>query len=63
MYFKELDIVKLRKDYLIAKAGAIGTVLFCFSYPMMAYEVEFFDDTGYSKGSCAILPCDLELVE
>ena len=41
---KELDVVKLIKDYSTIQAGTIGTVV--LEYDGTHYEVEFFDEAG-----------------
>jgi hypothetical protein len=41
---KELDVVKLIKDYSNIQAGTIGTIV--LEYDGTHYEVEFFDEAG-----------------
>ena len=41
---KELDVVKLTKDYKNLPAGTEGAIV--LEYDGKAYEVEFFDDDG-----------------
>lgn len=44
--FKELDVVVLREDIGILRAGSIGTVVAVATHPSLAYLVEFSDDQG-----------------
>lgn len=41
---KELDVVKLTKDYKDIKAGTVGTIV--NEYDDDVYEVEFVDEDG-----------------
>lgn len=45
---KELDVVKLIKDYKNIKAGTIGTIV--NDYGDDIYEVEFVDEGGETIG-------------
>ena len=45
---KELDVVKLTKDYKDIKAGTIGTIV--NEYEDSVYEVEFVDKDGQTIG-------------
>ncbi|MBS1456425.1 MAG: DUF4926 domain-containing protein [Clostridia bacterium] len=45
---KELDVVKLVKDYKDIKAGTIGTIV--NEYDDSVYEVEFVDKDGETIG-------------
>ena len=45
---KELDVVKLVKDYKDIKAGTIGTIV--NEYEDSVYEVEFVDKDGQTIG-------------
>ncbi len=41
---KELDIVKLNKDFNGVPAGTVGTIV--LEYDGTCFEVEYFDDDG-----------------
>ena len=45
---KEIDVVKLVKDYKDIKAGTIGTIV--SEYEDSVYEVEFVDKDGQTIG-------------
>ena len=57
---KELDIVKLTKDYKGIKAGTIGTIV--NEYENGKYEVEFVDKDGDTLGVVTTPLLLLELV-
>ena len=61
--FKELDIIKLKKDYKNNKVGDIGVIIAVFDTPNEAYEVEFADEEGVPIDSFSVLPEDIELVK
>lgn len=57
---KELDVVKLVKDYKDIKAGTIGTIV--NEYERGVYEVEFVDKDGETIGVVTIPSLLLALV-
>lgn len=57
---KELDVVKLVKDYKDLKAGTIGTIV--NEYEKGVYEVEFVDKEGETIGVVTIPSLLLESV-
>ena len=63
MKFQELDGVKTLCDFPKEgiKKGEVGTVVFLFTKPNEAYEVEFVNKNGDTKAMFAILPENLEL--
>jgi len=63
MKFNELDVVKTTKDFSEngINNGDIGVVVFSFTTPNEAYEVEFNDSNGKPKATFPILPQHLEL--
>jgi hypothetical protein len=64
MKFKDLDGVKTLRDFPEEgiKKGEIGTIVYEFTIPDEAYEVEFCDEYGRTRAMFAILPEDLELI-
>ena len=65
MKFEELTCVRTLKDFPKhkIKKGDIGVIVFAFTKPNEAYEVEFDDDTGRLKAIFPILSEDLERYE
>ena len=55
---KELDIVKLTKEFNGLKAGTEGTIV--LEYDGSYFEVEFFDDNNYTIG---VFTTPVELLE
>ena len=39
--------------------GYQGTIVFVYNDPRLAYEVEFFDDEGYTLDVLTVLPSDI----
>jgi len=64
MIFKELECIKIKKDYLDykIKKGDMGTVLECFQKPEEAYLVEFADSSGESICTEFFKPDELEKI-
>ena len=60
--FKVGDVVTLIEDLLEEglHAGQIGTVVFEFEEPLIAYETEFTDEEGRSLAQLALLPQQLK---
>lgn len=55
---KELDVVKLNKEFKGLKAGTEGTIV--LEYDGNYFEVEFFDDNNYTIG---VFTTPIELLE
>ena len=66
MKFNEIDVVvtlvPLSREGDTFPAGTIGTVVYTFSEPCEAYELEFIDDEGYTLGFVTALPDQIALV-
>ena len=64
MKFEELQVVKVLINFNDEniRAGDTGTVVFCFTKPSEAYEVEFINDDGSTKAMFAIQSEYLESV-
>lgn len=64
MKFNELDRVKVLRDFSKEDVhkGDVGVVVFAFTQPHEAYEVEFDDGFGKPKATFPIFPEDLEKV-
>ena len=62
MKFDELACVKTLRDFpeYGIKKGEVGVVVFAFTNPTEAYEVEFNNFDGRPKATFPILPGDLE---
>ncbi len=61
---KELDVVKIKKDYPVygISKGDRGTILEVFDKPEKAYLVEFAEDGGEAICMEVFYPDELELV-
>ena len=44
-------------------AGGKGTVMFVYYDPQLAYEVEFFDDEGYTLDLLTVFPSDIKPIQ
>ncbi len=58
---KELDVVKLNKDFEDLKLGTEGTIV--YEHGNGWFEVEFFDDNNVTIGVYTINEDYLELIE
>ncbi|TGL36886.1 DUF4926 domain-containing protein [Leptospira koniambonensis] len=58
--FKEHEIVRLKRSIDSIPAGAIGTIVFVYHDPRVAYEIEFLDNDG---NTLAILAVEEENIE
>lgn len=63
--FNDLDDVRVTRDYPDCgiKAGDTGTIIFVFTYPDEAYEVEFSNGKGGVRATITAQPEDLEKAE
>lgn len=63
--FEVHDVVRLAVDLpeLGLAKGELGTVIYIFSGPQVAYEIEFADSKGRTTAQLDLLPSQLALVE
>lgn len=62
MKFLEMDTVILLKDCPKEnlKIGDIGAIVMVYTNPYEAYEVEFVDNQGKTKGQVTLLPDEIK---
>lgn len=61
---KELDVVSACKDLSKkVKKGCIGTIVYVYENPSLAYEVEFFDDENNTIELITVVKDDILYVD
>ena len=65
MKFKDLECVRVIDDHPDKNvwAGDKGTIVFVFTFPNEAYEVEFVNPDGSTRAIFALLPEELDKCE
>lgn len=63
--FNDLDDVRVTRDFPEheIKSGDIGTIIYVFTYPDEAYEVEFSNGRGGVRATLTAQPEELEKAE
>ncbi|EIE01341.1 DUF4926 domain-containing protein [Leptospira licerasiae] len=60
--YKEHEIVKLKRNIDSIPAGAVGTIVFVYHDPRVAYEIEFLDNNGNTLGILTVEEENIEKV-